>query len=59
MNDTRILPSEMLQRGIFLHVFRNIVMAFLVPWLGNTNPSGDTKKHQQGIEHFWVVCMSS
>ena len=49
MNDTRILPSEMLQRGIFLHVFRNIVTAFLVPLLENTNPSGDAKKRQQAF----------
>ena len=35
--------------GVFLHVFRNIVMAFLVPLLGSTNPSGDAKKHQQAF----------
>ena len=29
-------------------MFRNIVIAFLVPLLGNTNPSGDAKKRQQG-----------
>ena len=33
--------------GIFLHVFINIVTAFLVALLGNTNPSGDAKKRQQ------------
>jgi hypothetical protein len=30
-------------------VFRNIVMAFLVPLLGNTNPSDDVKKRQQAF----------
>jgi hypothetical protein len=30
-------------------VFGNIVTAFLVPWLGNTNPSGDAKKRQQAF----------
>jgi hypothetical protein len=35
--------------GIFLHVFRNIITAFLVPLLGNTNPSGDAKKRQQAF----------
>jgi hypothetical protein len=35
--------------GIFLHVFRNIVMAFQVPLLGNTNPSDDVKKRQQAF----------
>ena len=30
-------------------MFRNIVMAFLVPLLGSTNPSGDAKKHQQAF----------
>jgi hypothetical protein len=34
---------------IFLHVFRNIVTVFLVPLLGNTNPSGDAKKRQQAF----------
>jgi hypothetical protein len=28
-------------------VFRNIIKAFLVPFLGNTNPSDDAKKCQQ------------
>jgi hypothetical protein len=35
--------------GLFLHVFRNIVMAFLVPLLGNTNPCDDAKKLQQAF----------
>jgi hypothetical protein len=54
MNDTQIFPGEMLQRYIrllakYLHVFRNIVMAFLVPLQGNTNPSDCTKKCQQAF----------
>jgi hypothetical protein len=28
-------------------VFKNIIMVFLVPLLGNTNPSGNAKKRQQ------------
>jgi hypothetical protein len=34
---------------IFLHVFRNIIMMFLVPLLGSINPSDDAKKHQQVV----------
>jgi hypothetical protein len=53
MNDTRILPGKMLQRYIhalaeyfYMCVFRNIITAFLVPLLGNTNPSDCAKKRQ-------------
>jgi hypothetical protein len=35
--------------GIFLLVFRNIIMVFLVPLIGNTNPSDDAKKRQQAF----------
>ena len=34
---------------IFLHVFRNIVIMFLEPLLGNTNSSDCAKKRQQAF----------
>ena len=52
MNDTQILPGEMLQRYIhalaeyFCICLEISSRRFLVPLLGNTNPSGDTKKCQ-------------
>jgi hypothetical protein len=36
-------------------VFRNIITAFLVPLLGNNNPSGDTKKCQQSARSPYII----
>ena len=55
MNDTQILPGEMLQRYIhalaeyFCICLEISSRRFLVPLLGNTNPSDNVKKYQQAF----------